>query len=48
MLVDGYQDTNVAQYLWLRLLAETKKLICCVSDDHSRSMAGAARKWKTF
>jgi DNA helicase-2/ATP-dependent DNA helicase PcrA len=22
MLVDEYQDTNVAQYLWLRLLAQ--------------------------
>jgi DNA helicase II / ATP-dependent DNA helicase PcrA len=38
ILVDEYQDTNVAQYLWLRLLAqrngdELPKNICCVGDD---------------
>ena len=33
MLVDEYQDTNVAQYLWLRLLAQTNANICCVGDD---------------
>ena len=38
ILVDEYQDTNVAQYLWLRLLAqrtgdEAPKNICCVGDD---------------
>ena len=33
ILVDEYQDTNVAQYLWLRLLAGTHKNICCVGDD---------------
>lgn len=33
ILVDEYQDTNVAQYLWLRLLAEKSKNICCVGDD---------------
>ncbi len=33
MLVDEYQDTNVAQYLWLRLLAQGSKNICCVGDD---------------
>ena len=38
ILVDEYQDTNVAQYLWLRLLAQTPDPskptnICCVGDD---------------
>ena len=33
ILVDEYQDTNVAQYLWLRLLAQKKRNICCVGDD---------------
>jgi DNA helicase-2/ATP-dependent DNA helicase PcrA len=33
ILVDEYQDTNVAQYLWLRLLAQQHKNICCVGDD---------------
>ncbi|MBV9077541.1 MAG: UvrD-helicase domain-containing protein [Methylobacteriaceae bacterium] len=33
ILVDEYQDTNVAQYLWLRLLAQARRNICCVGDD---------------
>ncbi len=33
MLVDEYQDTNVAQYLWLRLLAQGRRNVCCVGDD---------------
>jgi superfamily I DNA/RNA helicase len=40
ILVDEYQDTNVAQYLWLRLLAQRPpsardkpQNICCVGDD---------------
>ncbi|RZI46142.1 ATP-dependent helicase [Candidatus Finniella inopinata] len=33
MLVDEYQDTNVAQYLWLRLLAQGAGNLCCVGDD---------------
>ena len=33
MLVDEYQDSNVAQYLWLRLLAQGTSNICCVGDD---------------
>ena len=33
ILVDEYQDTNVAQYLWLRLLAGGHHNIACVGDD---------------
>ncbi len=33
ILVDEYQDTNVAQYLWLRLLAQGTSNVCCVGDD---------------
>ncbi|MFO7479059.1 MAG: UvrD-helicase domain-containing protein [Methyloceanibacter sp.] len=33
MLVDEYQDSNVAQYLWLRLLAQGSGNVCCVGDD---------------
>ena len=37
ILVDEYQDTNVVQYLWLRLLSQRPEgqaaNICCVGDD---------------
>ncbi len=33
ILVDEYQDTNTVQYLWLRLLAQQSRNICCVGDD---------------
>jgi DNA helicase-2/ATP-dependent DNA helicase PcrA len=33
VLVDEYQDSNVAQYLWLRLLSQGRNNICCVGDD---------------
>ncbi|MGC9269330.1 ATP-dependent helicase [Acidiphilium sp.] len=33
ILVDEYQDTNLVQYYWLRLLAQQSKNICCVGDD---------------
>ena len=33
ILVDEYQDTNTAQYLWLRALSQNDNNICCVGDD---------------
>jgi len=33
ILVDEYQDTNLVQYYWLRLLAQGNRNICCVGDD---------------
>ena len=33
ILVDEYQDTNLVQYYWLRLLAQAGRNICCVGDD---------------
>ncbi len=38
ILVDEYQDTNAAQYLWLRLLTQRAdptqpRNLCCVGDD---------------
>jgi len=33
ILVDEYQDTNLVQYYWLRLLAQAERNICCVGDD---------------
>ncbi|MCX6808434.1 MAG: UvrD-helicase domain-containing protein [Candidatus Berkelbacteria bacterium] len=34
ILVDEYQDTNQAQYLWAKLLAEKNKNIMVVGDDY--------------
>ena len=33
ILVDEYQDTNASQYMLLRLLAGSKKNLCCVGDE---------------
>ena len=33
IMVDEYQETNVAHYLWLRLLTGNRNNLCCVGDD---------------
>ncbi|MBP5353238.1 MAG: UvrD-helicase domain-containing protein [Alphaproteobacteria bacterium] len=33
IMVDEYQDTNVTQYLFLRLLSQQNRNLCCVGDD---------------
>ena len=33
IMVDEYQDTNVSQYLLIRLLSQKHRNICCVGDD---------------
>lgn len=33
ILVDEYQDTNVTQYLLLRILSQKYRNLCCVGDD---------------
>lgn len=33
IMVDEYQDTNIAQYIWLKLLSMSHGNLCCVGDD---------------
>jgi DNA helicase-2/ATP-dependent DNA helicase PcrA len=51
ILVDEYQDTNTAQYLWLRLLAQrpaaSGPTSAASATTTSRSMAGAAPRSTT-
>jgi len=47
ILVDEYQDTNVAQYLWLRLLAQGARTSAASVTTTSRSMAGAGPRSTT-
>ena len=50
MLVDEYQDTNVVQYLWLKMLAKneaSRQSSAWWATTTRASMAGAAQRWKT-
>jgi len=40
VLVDEYQDTNAAQYRWLRLLTESHRNLAVVGDDAQCLVAG--------
>ena len=44
IMVDEYQDTNVAQYLWLRLLTGLTATCAASGMTTSRFMAGVAPK----
>ncbi|MDR1289370.1 MAG: UvrD-helicase domain-containing protein [Holosporales bacterium] len=33
IMIDEYQDTNLAQYLWIKMLSQGHGNICCVGDD---------------
>ena len=47
ILVDEYQDTNLVQYLWLRLLAQARRISAVSATTTSRSIRGAAPRWRT-
>lgn len=33
IMIDEYQDTNIVQYVWARMIAAAHGNICCVGDD---------------
>ncbi|MDR1476173.1 MAG: UvrD-helicase domain-containing protein [Holosporales bacterium] len=33
IMIDEYQDTNMSQYLWIKMLSQGHGNICCVGDD---------------
>ena len=48
ILVDEYQDTNVIQSKWLKLLSEYHKNICCVGDDDQSIYSWRGAEIKNF
>ena len=48
ILVDEYQDTNVCQHTWLKLLAKKYKNICAVGDDDQSIYSWRGAEVKIF
>ena len=48
ILVDEYQDTNYIQSIWLNLLSEKNKNICCVGDDDQSIYSWRGAEIKNF
>ena len=48
ILVDEYQDTNLIQSKWLKLLSEKNKNICCVGDDDQSIYSWRGAEIKNF
>ena len=48
ILVDEYQDTNLIQSKWLRLLSEKNNNICCVGDDDQSIYSWRGAEIKNF
>ncbi len=48
ILVDEYQDTNLIQSKWLRLLTKTHNNICCVGDDDQSIYSWRGAEIKNF
>ena len=48
ILVDEYQDTNLIQSKWLKLLVSSNQNICCVGDDDQSIYSWRVQKLKIF